>query len=121
MADALNRELLLPVWGETSALGAAFWALLSARGEEGLEKAGDFVKLRDSCSPNLESVEIYNRMYPLFEKLYQSLEKSFDEVAELQAELGRQNGEMQGHIDRHSRGGGSPEKPGNTGFPPSRE
>ncbi len=89
MTDALNRELLLPVWGETSALGAAFWALLSARGEEGLEKAGDFVKLRDSCSPNPESVEIYNRMYPLFEKLYQSLEKSFDEVAELQAKLER--------------------------------
>jgi DNA-binding ferritin-like protein len=47
------------------------------------------VKLRDSCSPNPESVEIYNRMYPLFEKLYQSLEKSFDEVAELQAKLER--------------------------------
>ena len=45
MADALDRELMIPVWGETSALGAAFWALLSARGEEGLEKAGDFVKL----------------------------------------------------------------------------
>jgi len=87
MADALNRELLIPAWGDTSALGAAFWALLSARGEEALEKAGDFVKLEDSCRPNPESVEIYNRIYPLFERLYKSLEKSFDEVAELQAEL----------------------------------
>lgn len=89
MADALDRDLVIPVWGETSALGAAFWALLSARGGEGLEKAGDFVKLGESCRPTPESVEIYNRMYPLFEKLYQSLEKSFDEVAELQRTLER--------------------------------
>jgi gluconokinase len=89
MADALDRDLVIPVWGETSALGAAFWALLSARGGEGLEKAAEFVKLGDTCSPNPESAEIYNRVYPLFEKLYQSLEKSFDEVAELQAKLGR--------------------------------
>jgi hypothetical protein len=34
-------------------------------------------------------VEIYNRMYPLFEKLYQSLKKSFDEVAALQEGLER--------------------------------
>jgi hypothetical protein len=31
------------------------------------------------------------------------------------------NGETQGHLDRHSRGGGSPEKLVNTGFLPSRE
>jgi gluconokinase len=89
MADALDRDLVIPIWGDTSALGAAFWALLSSRGGEGLEKAGDFVKLGDSCRPNPESVEIYNRMYPLFEKLYQSLEKSFDEVAALQEGLER--------------------------------
>ena len=90
MADALERDLVIPVWGETSALGAAFWALLSARGE-GLEKAGDFVELGDTCHPKPESVELYDRMYPLFEKLYRSLEKRFDEVAELQAGLAREN------------------------------
>ncbi len=87
MADALDRELMIPTWGETSALGAALWALLSARGEEALEKAGDFVELGDSCRPDPESAEIYNRIYPLFERLYRSLEKSFDEVAELQTKL----------------------------------
>jgi len=121
MADALDQELMIPRWGETSALGAAFWPLLLAAGEKALEKAGAFVKPGESCRPSPESVETYNRMYPLFERLYRSLEKSFDEVAELQTELGPQNGELQGHLDRHSRGGGSPEKHGNTGFPPSRE
>jgi gluconokinase len=93
MADALDRELMIPTWGDTSARGAAFWGLLSAHGGEALEMAGDLVKLRDSCQPNPESVEIYNRMYPFFEKLYQSLEKNFDEMAVLQAELGRRSGE----------------------------
>ena len=89
MADALDRELMIPAWGETSALGAAFWAVLSARGETALEKAGVFVKPGESCRPNPESVEIYNRMYPLFERLYRSLEENFDDVAELQRTLER--------------------------------
>jgi gluconokinase len=89
MSDALDRELRIPTWGETSALGAALWALLSARGEEALEKAGNFVELGDSCRPNPESVEIYNRIYPVFVQLYQSLEKSFDDVSELQKTLKR--------------------------------
>jgi gluconokinase len=88
MCDALDRELRIPTWGETSALGAALWALLSERGED-LEKAGDFVELGDSCRPNAESAEIYNRIYPVFEGLYRSLEKNFDEVAELQRTLER--------------------------------
>jgi gluconokinase len=89
MTDALERELMIPAWGETSALGAAFWALLSARGETALEKAGDLVKLEKSCRPNPESAEIYNRIYPVFERLYQSLERSFDDVAELQSMVKR--------------------------------
>ena len=87
MADALDRELMIPAWGETSALGAAFWPLLSARGETALEKAGDLVKLENSCRPNPENVQIYNRIYPLFERLYRALEKNFDDVAELQRTL----------------------------------
>jgi gluconokinase len=87
MADALDRELMIPAWGETSALGAAFWPLLSARGETALEKAGDLVKLENSCRPNPENVQIYNRIYPLFERLYRALEKIFDDVAELQRTL----------------------------------
>lgn len=87
MADALDQELMIPVWGETSALGAALWALLSARGETRLERAADFVILEYSCRPNAESAEIYNRIYPLFKELYRSLEKDFDAVAELQRTL----------------------------------
>jgi len=89
MTDALDRELMIPAWSETSALGAAMWALLSARGEDALEKAGHFIKKGDSRRPNPESAEVYNRIYPLFESLYRSLEKNFDDVAELQKTLER--------------------------------
>jgi len=78
---------MIPAWGETSALGAAFWPLLSAAGEEKLEKAGDFVKPVETCRPNPENVQIYNRIYPHFERLYRSLGKNFDDVAELQRTL----------------------------------
>jgi len=84
MADALDRELMIPASGETSALGAAFWGLLSARGEEALEKSGRWVNLENSCRPNPENAEIYDRIYPVFERLYRALEKNFDDVAELQ-------------------------------------
>jgi gluconokinase len=87
MADALNRELSVPVWGETSALGAAFWALLGAERVNALEKVGEFVKLGRSCPPNQKSVDIYDRMYPLYMKLYQHLRDAFDEIADLQRGL----------------------------------
>ena len=87
MADALNRELTVPVWGETSALGAAFWALLGAGRVDTLEEAGNLVELEKSCPPQKEAADIYNRMYPLYLKLYQRLREAFDEVTDLQERL----------------------------------
>jgi gluconokinase len=84
VADALNRELTVPLWGETSALGAAFWAMIAAGRVEALEKAGDFVKLGAPCRPKPDRAEIYDRMYPLYLRLYEAVREAFDEVAELQ-------------------------------------
>jgi sugar (pentulose or hexulose) kinase len=55
-----------------------------------LEKAGEFVELGRSCRPNQESVEIYDKMYPLYMKLYHHLGEAFDQVAELQRGLEKQ-------------------------------
>jgi gluconokinase len=90
MADALNRELSVPVWGETSALGAALWALLGAGRVDTLEKLGEFVGFGRSCRPNQESVDIYDRIYPVYMKLYHHLGEAFEEVAELQRGLEKQ-------------------------------
>ena len=90
MADALNCELSVPVWGETSALGAALWALLGAGRVDTLEKLGEFVEFGRSCRPNQESVDIYDRIYPVYMKLYHHLGEAFEEVAELQRGLEKQ-------------------------------
>ncbi|MCJ7830374.1 MAG: gluconokinase, partial [Desulfobacterales bacterium] len=87
VTDALNREVSVPHWGETSALGAAFWAMLGTGAAESLERLGDFVKAGPSCLPNREQAAVYDRIYPVYTRLYQALQGSFDEVAALQRDL----------------------------------
>jgi gluconokinase len=87
VADTLNQELVIPLWGETSALGAAFWPLLAASQGDALEIAVDFVKMGKSCRPNPENAAIYDEIYPTYIRLYQAVRKVFDEVAELQLRL----------------------------------
>ncbi|MBN2033559.1 MAG: gluconokinase [Deltaproteobacteria bacterium] len=84
VSDALNRELIVPEWGETSALGAALWAMLAAGRAETLEGAADFVKQGDACLPDPENAKIYERIYPLYGRLYEDLKAAFNEVTELQ-------------------------------------
>jgi gluconokinase len=84
VTDALNRELIVPLWGETSALGAALWTMLAANRTDSLEKVVDFVNLGASCQPDPAGAQIYDRMYPLYVGLYRAVGGAFDEVAELQ-------------------------------------
>ena len=51
MADALNRELTVPAWGETSALGAAFWAMLGTGYLERIEDVRDLVEMGGNTTP----------------------------------------------------------------------
>jgi len=87
MANALNRELVAPVWGETSALGAALWAMGAAGIENSLEKAGDFAELGQSYQPIPEDVVIYDRLYPIFKELYRVAANAFERITELQSDL----------------------------------
>jgi gluconokinase len=96
VTDALNREVVVPHWGETSCRGAAFWAMLAAGKGKGLEALADFAKPGRSCSPNRTDAAVYDRVYPLHIKLYQALKDNFDDVARLQRELhqGLENGRL---------------------------
>ncbi|MBN1101875.1 MAG: gluconokinase [Deltaproteobacteria bacterium] len=87
VADALNRDLVVPVWGETSSLGAAFWPMIAGGALDSIEAAGRYVQLGKTCRPHKENAALYDRMYPIFSRLYQALEGSFDEVAGLQDEV----------------------------------
>jgi gluconokinase len=83
VADVLNRELLIPRWGESSAVGAAFWPILSAGEGLALEDLGNLVEMDGAFQPNAEHALLYDRLYPFYLKLYGALEGTFDEAAEM--------------------------------------
>lgn len=87
VTDVLNREMVVPPWGETSCLGAAFWAMLGTGHVANLENLVNFVKPGRSCLPGKENAAIYQRIYPMYQKLYRDLSGNFAEIARLQQEL----------------------------------
>jgi gluconokinase len=92
ITDALNRKLVAPVWGETSSLGAAFWAMLAAGKVDSIEAFRDYVRLGKAYRPNRKDAAVYDRVYPIYARIYRALEGSFDEVARLQREIGGNHG-----------------------------
>ena len=88
VTDVLNRELVVPPWGETSCLGAAFWAMVGTGCIANLEGLSHFVKPGRSCLPGKENAAIYNRIYPLYQKLYRSVSANFEDIARLQQDIG---------------------------------
>ena len=88
VTDVLNREMVVPPWGETSCLGAAFWAMLGTGCVADLESLKDFVKPGRSCLPGEQNAALYQRIYPLYQRLYRAVSGNFEEIARLQQELG---------------------------------
>jgi gluconokinase len=87
MADVLGRDLNVPLWGETSALAAAFWAALAAGCVGSMEDIRKWVDYGHACRPVPENSAVYERVYPLYTKLYQAAAGSFDDIARLQIDL----------------------------------
>jgi gluconokinase len=87
MADVLGRELIVPAWGETSSLAAAFWAALSAGCAGEMEEIRAWGRHGSACRPEPRNTAVYERVYPLYRKLYQAAAGAFDDVARLHAEL----------------------------------
>ncbi len=82
VSDVLNRELTVPKWGETSSLGAAFWAILAVGGNKSLESLAAAAEMDRSLSPDPGNVSVYSRLYSLYRKLYRCASALFDEIAE---------------------------------------
>jgi len=86
VADALNREMSVPRWSETSALGAAFWAMVGTGRLDGIDAAGDLVVHGSTCRPIPENAALYDRIYGLYLRIYQALLSAFEEAATLKRE-----------------------------------
>jgi gluconokinase len=87
ITNVLGRQLLIPAWGETSSLGAAFWAMLAAGGLTAFDDAARLIKIADQYDPVPEDVGMYDRLYQIYVNLYQSLCPAFDQIAEFQQDL----------------------------------
>jgi gluconokinase len=87
VANALGQTLLLPTNGETSALGAAVWAMRAENLWEELESLDDFITLDDEVLPQREATAIYDRIYPLYLQLYGALGDAFDHLSEIRGTM----------------------------------
>ncbi|HEX9028060.1 MAG TPA: gluconokinase, partial [Anaerolineales bacterium] len=65
ISSALDRTLSLPAWGETSSLGAIFWAMYGAGALASIEQGSDFVSLERQYMPLPKDAAVYDRLYPL--------------------------------------------------------
>jgi gluconokinase len=83
VANVLNIKLLVPDWGETSSLGAAFWAMLGTGTISSLNQIGGLIRISNSFRPRSEEVKIYDDLYRLYLKLYQAMSPFYDEIAHL--------------------------------------
>jgi gluconokinase len=88
IASTLNRDLLVPAWGETSSLGAAFWAMRGAGVISEFENAQDFVSIEKRFTPILKDTAVYDRLYPIYTDLYRSSSAAFDRISQVQQEIG---------------------------------
>jgi gluconokinase len=84
VSSALDRELVIPEWGETSSLGAALWVLPGNGPVSTFENFGKIIPVRESYQPVPRDVETYNHMFDIYSGLYQALRPSFDQIAQWQ-------------------------------------
>jgi gluconokinase len=87
IASTLNRNLLAPAWGDTSCLGAAFWAMLGVGRIPSFESADDLITIGSQYFPIAKDATVYNQLYPIYAGLYESIKPAFDQIAQVQRDL----------------------------------
>jgi gluconokinase len=85
ITDALNCELQVPSWGETSSLGAAFWSLLASGVLAGIEEIPAKISIKESLLPNPLHAQKYKLVYSLYQNLYQAVNPSFNHLAAIKS------------------------------------
>ena len=84
VANAIRQELVIPVWGETSCLGAALWALMGCGVLSDIEEAGSLVPVGETYLPVQKDAEIYEKIYLIYSDLYHAISPFFDRMASIE-------------------------------------
>jgi gluconokinase len=88
VSDVLKQRLSVPSWGETSSLGAAFWAMLGNGVLPSLERIEDYVSMIRTANPDPDAAKLYDRLYALYTAMYEAVHPYFDDIASLETTLG---------------------------------
>ena len=80
-ADILERKVVVPEFTESSAIGAAFWALIGLGVVSGIEDLAKYTKVSAIYQPNHQNVETYHRTYEIYQELYQLLKGMYEKTA----------------------------------------
>jgi gluconokinase len=80
MADVVDQPMTLPVWGETSSLGAAFWVLLANGVVKNIEELAHLVEYGSTCNPVKGEVSIYNDCYAVYREVYEDSLRGFERL-----------------------------------------
>jgi xylulokinase len=82
LASALEAELVTVNTTEGAAFGAALLAGVGVGVWSDVPAAcATVVKITSSTPPDLGQVEVYRRVYPLYQELYPALKPSFDRMS----------------------------------------
>lgn len=87
VSSAINRDLLIPSWGETSSLGAALWAMLGAGAITNFIEVSESMTHMDEFHPILQETAIYDQVYRVYVELYEQNRSLFDQIAKIQDKL----------------------------------
>lgn len=80
ISSVLNHDLAIPANGETSSLGAAFWALLGSGVVERFEDLHPLVSVTNIYHPVQEDTYTYNSLFEIYMELYFQLGESFERL-----------------------------------------
>ena len=87
VTDVLGRPISVLEEGETSCLGAAFWAYLGAAPSAALADLGEWTSIRKTYTPSQNAHTRYSKLYSLFKELYGAISPKFEKMRELHQTL----------------------------------
>jgi gluconokinase len=91
LSDTINREMVVPAWGETSGRGAAFWAMLGTGVLSDITEVIDKVELSETFLPNEDRAHVYDNLFDIYKSLYGAVSPYFEGIAKIQEKLTGKN------------------------------
>ncbi|MGD8457621.1 MAG: gluconokinase [Anaerolineales bacterium] len=77
VADVLGQPISVPAEGETSCLGAAFWAFWGIDPSTAFSDIKNWVKISKTYQPQSDAHSKYNHFFSTYKKLYQAVSPFF--------------------------------------------